>query len=547
MTTVAVASLLLAHDALHQDESGDCRGTVPDAAIGRGLKWLGDHAAEIAVDDKTPRAYPFPSLYGAERVGAAGGVKYFGTVNWYDKGATWLLSTQRADGSWGTRAKMLDGSTAAFQDTCFAVLFLARGQVPLFMQKLDYSAATNGGDPKKPSQWDQRPRDVANLARVTGKAMEQELNWQAVSLGSPAADFQDAPILYVEGRDAVVLDAAAKAKLKAFVEGGGMVVANADCGGTAFASSIRKLATEVTPYEFRNLPATHPIFTHQQFPATRWKRRAAVLGLSNGVRELMVLLPAGDPGKAWNAGSVGGHEPDFELGADLFQYVASRANLHSRGESYAVEPDPAVTAKAKLSVGRLKYAGNWDPEPGAWRAMAAVLHNAAKVDADVRPVTPADDWSPLAVVHLTGTEKATFPATMAAKVKQLTDAGGVLLVDAAGGAAPFATSVEPLLPQWAGGGKLEPIPADDPLFAAGGAKLGPVKYRPFAIERVGKLDAPRLRGIKANGRWTVVFSGEDLTAGLVGEQIDGVVGYDPSTAVDLVRHVVTYAAERRAK
>ena len=540
MTSVAVASLMLAHEYLHQDESADCRGTVPDPAIAKGLKWLGEHAAEIATPERSNRNYPFPTLYGVERVGAAGGVKYFGTVNWYEKGAEWLLATQKRDGSWGSKA-LYYGAPGAFQDTCFALLFLARGQVPLFMQKLDYST-----DPAKPSQWNQRPRDVSNLARRAGHDLEQELNWQVVSLASPAKDFHDAPILYVEGKDPLSLDAAAKAKLKEFVEDGGMIVANADCSGTGFATSVRKLATEITPYEFRTLPAAHPIYTHQQFPASRWKRKPTVLGLSNGVRELVVLLPAGDPGKAWNAGTVGGHEGEFELGSNLFQYVASRSNFRSRGESYVVDRDPAITATTKLSVGRFKYPSNWDPEPGGWRAMADVLHNSAKVDVDVKPVTVTDDWSAMAVVHLTGTEKAAFLPATAAKVKGYVAAGGLLLVDAAGGATAFATTVEAEVQQWAGG-KMEPIPADDPLFAAGGTKMAAFKYRAFAVERVGKLDAPRLRGIKVNGRWGVVFSGEDLSAGLVGQQVDGVIGYDPATAIDIVRHVVLYAGEKKGK
>ena len=541
MTTVAVASLLLARDALHEGESADCRGVVPDPAIAKGLKWLGDHAATLgtdegASDNQHARAYPYPTLYGAERAGAAGGAKYFGSVNWYQKGAAWLLAGQNADGGWGTTYRGVDGSPADFQDTCFAVLFLARGRVPVFMQKLDYSAATPGG---KAQEWDQRPRDVANLAKRTGVSLEQELAWQTVTLASPERDFHDAPVLYVGGKDAVAFDAAARAKLKAFVEGGGLIVANADCGGLGFANGIRKLGTEVTPYEFRTLPAGHPIFTRQQFPASRWKRKPAVLGLSNGVRELMVLLPAGDPGRAWDAGAVGGHEADFELGSDLFQYVASRTDLRSRGESYVVDPDPAVTATATIKVGRLKYASNWDPEPGGWRAMAAAMHNGAGVDLDVRAVAVADDWAGLAVVALTGTEKSTFPAATAAKVKGFVDAGGTLLVDAAGGAAAFATGVDPQVEQWVGG-KLETIPPGDPLFAAGG-KLGPVKYRPFAVDARGKLDVPRLRGVKVNGRWAAIVSDDDLSAGMVGEQVDGVLGYDPATATDLVRHVLLAA------
>ena len=549
MTTVALASLLLAHDALRQDETADCRGTVPDPAITKGLAWMSAHTDDLANDAKTPRAYPYYTLYGAERLGAAGGVKYFGSVNWYGKGAAWLLGDQGADGNWGSKTYTIDGSPAAFLDTCFALLFLARGRVPLFMQKLDYTPASamvpaKGSTQLPRTEWNQRPRDASNLAAFAGRSLEQEFAWQRIPLSAPVADFHDAPILYLEGRDAVTFDAAAIAKFKAFIEDGGMIVANADCDGAAFANSIRKLGTSISPYEFRSLPATHPIFTRQQFPASRWKRHPAVLGLSNRVRELIILLPGGDPGKYWNAGSVLGREAEFQLGADLFQYVASRANLRDRGESNVVTIDPTVTTTAAEAIGRLKYADNWDPEPGGWRALAATMHNRDQLDLTVKTVTPADDWTGLSLVHLTGTESTKFLPALSNKVNQYVAAGGTLLVDAAGGSGLFAAAVEPQLSSWAGGGTLVPVPPDDPLFSAGGTPLGPVKYRPFAADARGKLTAPRLRGIKVGDRWAILYSDDDLSAGLVGQQVDGILGYDPATATEIARRIVKYAARK---
>ena len=41
----------------------------------------------------------------------------------------------------------------------------------------------------------------------------------------------------------------------------------------------------------------------------------------------------------------------------------------------------------------------------------------------------------------------------------------------------------------------------------------------------------------------VFFSPEDLTAGLVGQPTDGILGYDPATATDIMRNIVVYAAK----
>ena len=75
------------------------------------------------------------------------------------------------------------------------------------------------------------------------------------------------------------------------VEQGGMILANGDCGKEIFNKSFRTLGKKMFPkYEFRALPASHPIFKEQQYDADKWKPRPKVQGLSNGVRELMLLF-----------------------------------------------------------------------------------------------------------------------------------------------------------------------------------------------------------------------------------------------------------------
>src|SRR5206468_8963756 len=118
--------------------------------------------------------------------------------------------------------------------------------------------------PEKPD-WNQRPRDVANLTRWVGDQVEGSLKWHVVSLAAPVAELHDAPILYLAGSRPVALSDDEVAKVRRFIEEGGMVVANADCGSRGFASSVEKLAGKMFPYEFRDLPADHPLYVNQQF------------------------------------------------------------------------------------------------------------------------------------------------------------------------------------------------------------------------------------------------------------------------------------------
>jgi hypothetical protein len=126
--------------------------------------------------------------------------------------------------------------------------------------------------------------------------------------------------------------------------------------------------------------------------------------------------------------------------------------------------------------------------------------------------------------------------------------GGTLVIDAAGGSSAFAVSVEQELaaafgPE-AAKGLARPLRSDHPVFNLPGARLDRFGYRRFARKSLGELKGSRLKGIKAgNGdRVGVFYSREDLSAGLVGEPVDGVLGYDVATATGLMRNVLLYAA-----
>ncbi len=89
----------------------------------------------------------------------------------------------------------------------------------------------------------------------------------------------------------------------------------------------------------------------------------------------------------------------------------------------------------------------------------------------------------------------------------------------------------------------QPLPPDHPLFSAGSQKITTVGYRRYARNAlVGKLKSPRLRGMQAGGRLAVIFSAEDLSEGLVGQAIDGIVGYDPETSTALMCTILEYAS-----
>src|SRR5438045_7048139 len=116
------------------------------------------------------------------------------------------------------------------------------------MNKLDYSpvaAGAEGDVAAKPAgravNWNQRPRDVANLASWAAARMERDLNWQIVNLTASPEDLHDAPILFIAGSESIPLDDPSVDKLRAFVQQGGLVLGNGDCGKEIFNKSFRAL------------------------------------------------------------------------------------------------------------------------------------------------------------------------------------------------------------------------------------------------------------------------------------------------------------------
>ena len=549
MTAAGVATLFITQD--YANVAARCDGNLKDPDITAGLQWVATHFDEI---DGNPwsRTWEYYTLFGIARIGLASGYKYVGPTDWFAWGADRLLARQGPDGAWGGGVEMSfgDGSEPVDQgvyDTGFALLFLARGRAPILFNKLDYNVLA--GKKSAPGNWNQRPRDVANLTRYVGRQSEAQLNWQIVDLQEKAADLLDAPILFVAGNQPLKLAPGDVAKLKSYVEQGGIILGHADCGNAGFADSFRKLAAAMFPGQTMHpLAADHPILADESFRKATMSPAPAVEALDNGVRVQMLLLPIGDPAKVWQVQEFPNIKryPFGQLMLDVYQYATDNQRLPTKGDTYLVRRRADTQVDRTVKVARLSYAGNWDPEPAGWPRLANVVHNGRATDLDVQTVELGTGklTKDFALADLTGTAAFTLSDVQRKELADYVAAGGTLLVDAAGGRQTFAAAAQQELAK-AFPSAPNPLPVvapASPVFAAGGP-LGEVTYRRFAKQQLGKIDVPRLRGLDVNGRTAVFFSGEDIAAGLVGQQVDGIVGYSPATALSIAEHVVLYAAK----
>jgi hypothetical protein len=532
MTAAGVATLYITENYLQREAGLECRNTFTDTAIDSGMNYIVDHIDELD-ESSTSDCY---TLYGLERIGAASGERFFKTLDWYRLGADYLMRNQNPNGSWGpndlndvTFGQGFPHNPLQIPNTCFSMVFLARGRAPVAITKLQYGER---------STWDQRPRDAANVTYWLAKQTEMDLNWQTLNLDAPIDALHDSPIAYIAGNGPITLSPEQENRLRQYIEEGGLLVGNADCGGPAFSASFVALGKRLFPaYEFRPLPKGNLIQTGEIYKPRVGREQIALRGLSNGVRELMLLIPTADVGQNWQAQRSLERPEQFQLMENILVYATDRLNgLLKKGEWNFPRINERTLVKQRVKIARLRFAGNWNPEPAGWRRLGAIFHNQQGVDLDVADIDlnhAAIDPS-YQLASLTGTGAFTLSPAAQEAIQQYVAAEGTLLVDPAGGDSDFAASAEKELAAMFPDAQ----PQNPPWFG----NLPHVAYRTFGHDITDQSDAGRLRGLSVGNRLAIYYSRDDISAGLVGQEMDGIRGYDPQTATEIVEKLISLAA-----
>ena len=537
MTAAGVATLFITQEYLQADTGLDGeRGNIVDPFIRRGVDFIA--AKYPALLASSINTY---SMYGVERVGVAGGYKYLGNVDWFAVGADVLVRRLQADGSFH------DDNFDSSCSTSFVLLFLSRGRAPVMMNKLQYTITQANGPTE--AHWNQRPRDVANVTHWVDTKVERHLNWQILDIQHATIDdLHDSNLLWISGNQSLGFTSEQKSLLKQYVEEGGLIVGNADAGNGAFNRSFKELGQSLFPdYAFSPLDEKNPspLMNGEQFPAARWTTKARIEALGNGARFFMILLPDMDAGKAFQRRDAVKVQP-FQFFSNLFLYSIDKTDARFKGDTHVVRPDPAKATTRTIPVARLKYSGRWDPEPAGWRRLAAVLQRRDAVSLQVKPVElGVDSLDEYKIAHLTGTEAFQLSPSQRIALQKFVARGGLLVVDACGGLANFNASAQTELSQIFADGIVQlasPLKDSDPLYTHDNPSGLSPKYRAYTIlMRPAGASHFRLNGIRFGNRLGVIYSSDDLSEGLVGQSVDGIIGYQPDIATELMRRIVTLA------
>jgi hypothetical protein len=393
-----------------------------------------------------------------------------------------------------------------------------------------------------------RQRDAGNFTSWLSKTFETPLNWQVVTFHAPLTQWLQAPILLITGRKDPRFSKTQVAALRQYVQAGGMIISSPDGGSRLFQKAMARYAQRVVHgrYQVKAVPPTSYIYTLQ--PWYHFKRPPQFQAVNNHIRYLW-LLSSVDLGAVWQSHRFATTD-DWQVPANIYFYATGKVALSNRLESLAIT-GPATTATRHLTMVRLRYAGNWNPEPGAWPRMAKIAARDfhTRLTITIHSIGPKLNPKLYPLAQMTGTGALALTAAQIATLRTYIKHGGMLLADATGGKNQFTESFVQLVVRAFPRQALIAVPPESSLYTGtfpGGVNVTRVQYRKFYNQQHQHVKTrPELMGIKKNGRWIIIFSSADITCGLLGTNTWGISGYAPASAQALARNVILYAADHR--
>jgi hypothetical protein len=423
--------------------------------------------------------------------------------------------------------------------TSFALLFLAKGRAPVLINKLRHGPL---GD------WNNDPRDVGNLVSAVARDWKSVLTWQVVEPDAATVEeLLQAPILYLNGHEAPSFDERGKKNLRAFVEQGGFLLAEACCSRPGFDQGFRALMKELFPdpgEDLHRLGAEHPIWRAKNRLDSGFR---PLWGVERGCRTVVVYAPE-DLSCYWNQAENSPSNPAvisaLKLGQNIVDYATGRETPDDKlVVRKVVDLTTEVPKRGALRIAKLKHAGEWNIAPRAIPNLMDVLRK-PPLDFDVvlsqKDLAPSDpSLVNYPLIYLHGRTAFDLSCDLVVLRRHLEPGGGTIFADAACGSpafdAAFRRFIAALLPR----NPLVPIPHDDEIYTPNvGFDLSQVQYSPAAG---GRRDYPQLEGVKLGGHWSVIYSRYDLGCALEHHQGLDCKGYTHESAQRIAANIVIYS------
>jgi hypothetical protein len=524
MTLAGLTVMYVAQQELFRDQSKP-NGRV-NTSIEKGLQYLNNN---FTVDSGVHGGVSY-KWYGYERVGLASGIKYFGGKDWFQEIAQRIVARKANYGD-------------SIHTAAFDLMFLARGRVPVWINKLQVPGVA----------WNNRPNDVYFLNRFISEYRETEVNWQVVGIESDPRDWISAPLAWISSDGAIDWTDEQVSKIKEYLDLGGTLIANPEERSSSFRASIEKLAEQLYPdLAFEPMTREHPMANLLEGDP-RGSRAPEFEILSNGARVLMIM-----PKNDWGMTFQKDLNPDPDKTAawrdivNIFGVATDRGELTPRLASPYM-PKYAGETKSTIKV----VIPQWEDPAGkvhehdVYKVMKNYMHNETGRDLDVQtlPLSELAAADP-AMLHMMGVDAVEVTEAERDAIAAFVKTGGTVLIENLGGTGDFASSMRDQL------GSLFPGTEDRVSTRAniitgrdlpeGSKSNRRVIYRRLVIERANPDGRLTLRGWSQGKRVPVVLSFEDISLGMLGVKQYGINGFSVESSRDLMVNILLDAEKAKA-
>lgn len=552
---------------LQADGSPTCCGDPrPNKPLEDGVRWIGNNFSVIEHPNYSHRGFFLYYIYGLERAGRLSGKRYLGFHDWFREGADTLTTTQSPVGSWQGKDPYEQVEVIS---TSYALLFLSKGMCPVVINKLKYGVPDDPGNITQ-IPWNRHPRDVRNLMDyITGlDGWPKLLSWQEVHISSAlkrggVQELLQAPILFMNGKEAPNFSPEEVNLLKEYVSQGGFIFAESACQRKEFEQGFHELVEKMFPdqtYRLRKLTADHPIY-RSEYPLDA--ETVELWGVDVGCRTSIVYSP-NDYSCLWDKWMVASPKKRnlqltqrinkaMSVGTNVVAYVTGR-NPPSKTE----RQDLAISKRredelerSQIQIAKIKHEGNWDIAPEAVGNLLAALTQVGGIETSSekfnRSLTDSD-LPNFPIIYMHGRNPFTLTRTEIERLREHLDRGGFLFADACCAAPLFDEAFRKMMAEVDPEHPLQRIPVEHEIFSEKvGHDLRVVRRRETGELIAGQpLQArviegePFLEGVEVDGQYRVVYSKYDLSCALQRQANLGCPGYLDEDAVKLAVNVVSY-------
>ncbi len=533
MTAAGVASLYICGQRLfaagpktfRNGAYPGCGKYVRNKAIAAGLGWL-EKRFTVRTNPRK-RKWLFYYLYALERVGMISGIRNFGTHDWYREGAEYLVKTQNQNGSWGREV----------YQTPFAILFLAKGNRPVLIRKVQW----NGN-------WNRNLHDLENLTNFIGDKLGQHITWETTTLELPTSQLRTSPILFITGHEFPNFSQDQKERLGEFVMSGGTLLFEACCGSQGFRRGFRIFAEQLLPhYKLRPIDPNHAVF-HSFYQI---KDTYALEGIDVGCRTGVFFSPNA-LSCLWELEDVPvWSQKAFRLATNIAAYATGSQPLPDKLETVEVHvtkpgTPPVEIPRGAVRIARLIHNGDYNCDPMAMVNLAGLLRDKANVDVvsrgrHLRATDEAIYEYP--VIFMQGHFAFELSDEEIDALRKYLQRGGFLFADACCGRKNFDTAFRKMIRKLFPDNPLTLLPRDHPVYTGQvGVPLGELRYRRILAQELksrGTTYAP-LEGVQIAGRTAVIYSKYDYSCALEGDNPYSCRGYIDPDGRKLGMNIILY-------